>query len=133
MTYQDSSHRSSSEALARFLGWFSIGLGVTELLAPRSLTRMLGMEGAEDLVRAYGLREIATGIGALKAENPAPWIWGRVGGDALDIATVAMGERDDNPQKQNVSMAILALIGVAALDLAVAARLSAEERELAAT
>ena len=53
-----------AHSMARGLGWFSIGLGLAEVLAPRVLTRGLGMEN-EQLVRAYGLREIATGIGIL--------------------------------------------------------------------
>jgi hypothetical protein len=73
------------------LGWFAIGLGLAEILAPRALTRGLGMEGHEQIVRAYGVREIATGIGILSSTHPVPWIWGRVGGDALDIATLATG------------------------------------------
>src|SRR3954452_22927910 len=71
-----------AHSMARGLGWFSIGLGLAEVLAPRALTRGLGMEGNEQLVQAYGLREIATGIGILSSDQPAPWIWGRVGGDA---------------------------------------------------
>ena len=78
-----------AHSMARGLGWFSIGLGLAEVLAPRALTRGLGMEGNEQLVQAYGLREIATGIGILSSDQPAPWIWGRVGGDALDMATLA--------------------------------------------
>jgi hypothetical protein len=41
--------RSNQYALsmARGLGWFSLGLGVAEMLAPRALTRGLGMEGNE--------------------------------------------------------------------------------------
>jgi hypothetical protein len=34
------------------LGWFSIGLGLAEILAPRALCRALGMEGREALVQA---------------------------------------------------------------------------------
>jgi len=47
-----------ADQLARALGWFSIGLGVVELLAPRRVTETLGMEGSETLVRAFGIREI---------------------------------------------------------------------------
>ena len=36
--------------MARGLGWFSIGLGVTELLAPGAITRPLGLRGHESLV-----------------------------------------------------------------------------------
>ena len=52
---------ASSDRMARALGWFSIGLGMTELLAPRRITRALGMEGTEGLLRFYGAREIASG------------------------------------------------------------------------
>ena len=69
----------TAHSMARGLGWFSIGLGLAEILAPRALTRGLGMEGHEQIVRAYGVREIATGIGILSSTHPVPWIWGRVG------------------------------------------------------
>jgi hypothetical protein len=52
----------AADRLGRALGWFSIGLGVTELLAPRLITRALGMQGSEGLVRAYGAREIGSGL-----------------------------------------------------------------------
>ena len=41
-------------ALAQGLGWFSIGLGVAELVAPEQLARFLGMEEHTKLIRAYG-------------------------------------------------------------------------------
>jgi hypothetical protein len=107
----------TAHSMARGLGWFSIGLGLAELLAPRTLTRGLGMEGNEQIVQAYGVREIATGIGILSSNQPAPWIWGRVGGDALDIATLAAGLQQDNPKKDNVELAIVAVAGVTALDV----------------
>ena len=96
----------TAHSVARGLGWFSIGLGLAEVLAPRALTRGLGMEGHEQIVQAYGVREIATGIGILSSNQPAPWIWGRVGGDALDIATLATGLQQDNPKKENVELAL---------------------------
>src|SRR5687767_4763741 len=33
------------ERMARGLGWFSIGLGVVEILAPRMFARSIGLEG----------------------------------------------------------------------------------------
>jgi hypothetical protein len=129
MTYQSSNSAALSpeaaQSLAQGLGWFSIGLGLTELMAPRALTRALGMEGHETLVQAYGLREIATGIGILSSKQPAPWVWGRVGGDALDITSLMPGLRDDNPQKHNVGLALAAVAGVTALDIVCAQALSA--------
>ena len=107
----------NAHSVARGLGWFSIGLGLAEVLAARAVTRGLGMEGNEQLVQAYGLREIATGIGILSSDQPAPWIWGRVGGDALDMATLATGMQQDNPKKENVELALVAVAGVTALDV----------------
>lgn len=34
---------SSATTLARGLGWFSIGLGLSEMLAPRQLSRAIGV------------------------------------------------------------------------------------------
>jgi hypothetical protein len=114
-------------ALARGLGWFSIARGLTELIAARPLARALGMDDGETLLQAYGVREIATGIGVLAADDPAPWIWGRVGGDALDLATLATGLDEDNPQRANVGLAIAAVAAVTAVDLVCATGLSAGE------
>jgi hypothetical protein len=106
------------------LGWFSIGLGLAEVLAPRALTRGLGIEGNEQLVQVYGLREIATGIGILSSDQPARWIWGRVGGDALDLATLAGGLQPENSRKENVQVALAAVAGVTALDVVCGAALA---------
>jgi hypothetical protein len=114
----------TAQSLAQGLGWFSIALGLTEMLAPRSLTRSLGMEGHETLVQAYGLREIATGVGILSSQQPAPWMWGRVGGDALDISSLMPALSDENPQKQNAALALAAVAGVTVLDIVCAQALS---------
>jgi len=74
-----------ADRLGRALGWFSIGLGMVELLAPRRVTRTLGMEGKEDIIRAYGAREIGAGILTLSLEKELG-LWSRVLGDGLDIA-----------------------------------------------
>ena len=107
--------------LARGLGWFSIALGTMELLAPRAITRFLGMRGHEGLVRAYGLREIGVGIGVLQAKDPGPWVWGRVGGDALDLLTVAPGLAGRRPGRALFALATLA--AVTAVDVLCAAAL----------
>jgi len=119
-----------SDRLARGLGWFSIGLGLFELLAPRKLTGALGMPGKEPLVRAYGVREIVTGIGAL-SDNPAPGIWSRVGGDALDLATLTPGLKESNPKRDNVMLAVGIVLGAAAVDVYCAQVLGRRHKHLA--
>jgi len=118
----------NAHSMARGLGWFSIGLGLAEVLAPRTLTRALGMEGSEQIMQAYGLREIATGIGILSSDQPAPWIWGRVGGDALDMITLVTGLREDNPRSENVCLALAAVAGVTALDFVCGSSLARHSR-----
>jgi hypothetical protein len=117
---------TATDTLARGLGWFSIALGIAEVVAPRALARSLGMKGQEGLIAAYGLREIATGIGILASKDPTPWIWGRVAGDGLDLATLATGLEGNNPKKGNVGIAMAAVAGVTALDVYCAQVLSGE-------
>jgi hypothetical protein len=104
---------------ARALGWFSIGLGLAELAMPRTLARAAGMPNLPTLTRTYGLREIGTGIGILTAKDPSPWLWGRVAGDALDIATVGTGlVTAGRPLRTLGSVAML--LGIAYIDMKVA-------------
>lgn len=104
-----------ADSFGRALGWFSMGLGLTELFAPQVLTRWLGVEGKERLVRAYGAREIASGIMCLSVNNDYG-AWSRVAGDVLDLASLAGAYNDDNPKKGNVGLAITAVAGIAIAD-----------------
>ncbi|MCF7200559.1 transcriptional regulator [Pseudomonas oligotrophica] len=115
----------SARTLARGLGWLSLGLGVVQLLAPRQVTRFIGMPGSETMVRACGLREIATGVGILLSDDPRPWIYGRIGGDALDLAGLGWSiERGDQPA--GAALAAGAVAGLTALDVSCARGLDAE-------
>lgn len=110
--------------LANGIGWFSIGLGLYEVLAPRHLGRTLGMEDKTTLIQAYGVREIVKGVGILSNRRPTNWMWARVAGDFMDLATLAPGLDDDNPKRGNVALAIGAVAGVAMLDVLCAKQLS---------
>jgi hypothetical protein len=105
----------ASDRVAKGLGWFSIGLGIAELIAPGRITRALGMQGKEGLVRAYGAREIASGILSLSVDKQIG-LRSRLAGDELDVATLLAGYRDDNPNKDNVALALLMVAGVTLLD-----------------
>jgi hypothetical protein len=117
----------AADRLARALGWFSFGLGVTELLAPGSITRALGMEGKEGLVRAYGAREIGAGILSLSVDKQVG-LWSRVAGDGLDIATLLAALRSDNPKRGNVALALALVGGVTLLDIVGAQGTTARHR-----
>lgn len=107
---------TAPDRLGMALGWFSLGLGLVELLAPHRITRSLGMEGQETLVRAYGVREIGSGVLSLSTERNLG-LWSRVGGDGIDIATLLTALRHDNPRKQNVATALAMVAGITLLDV----------------
>jgi len=118
---------SASDRMARNLGWFSLGLGALEIFAPRQITRALGMEGQEALVRAYGFREVASGMLSLSVEKDVG-LWSRVAGDGVDIATLAAGLRADNPKKANVATALLMVVGITVLDIVTAEEVTRRHR-----
>lgn len=113
------SSMGTTDQLAKALGWFSIGLGMIQLFAPRSITRALGMKGNEGLVRAFGAREIGSGLLSLSLDKQVG-LWSRVAGDGLDIVTVASAYRRDNRQRSNVGLALIMLTSVALLDIVAA-------------
>ncbi|HYI40768.1 MAG TPA: hypothetical protein VE053_10650 [Allosphingosinicella sp.] len=120
---------TKTDRVARGLGWFSLALGVAEIVAPGKLARALGLEGRERLLQAYGGREIGAGIWAL-SDTPAPAIWGRVAGDLVDLATLAAGVRDgDESQRRNAWIALGVVGAITAVDLFTAASLTAETSE----
>lgn len=114
----DRSHSlQPSDRLARGLGWLGIGLGLYQLLAPRSVTRALGVEGAEAIVRSCGARGVVTGMGALSV-NPKQALWVRSAGDVMDLAALLMLLADrDHPKRGNVQLALVAVGASAAASL----------------
>jgi hypothetical protein len=118
---------------ARRLGWFSLGLGVAQVLMPRTVARLTGLTGQEQLLTWYGAREIANGLALLLTKNMEPMVWVRVAGDALDAATLApsvAGAHGDE-ERLPAAVALGAVAGIAAVDLAVATRLRRDRLDAA--
>lgn len=99
---------------AKAMGWFSLGLGATQVLAPRWLGRQTGVGEHPRLMRAFGVREIASGVGVLAQRRPEAGMWARVAGDAVDLAALGSQLRG-NRQGGRVAAAIgmVAAAGVA--------------------
>lgn len=104
------------DQLARMLGWFSIGLGLAQIFMPGRLTRWLGTEGSENLVRACGAREIGAGLLCLSIDKELG-LWSRAAGDGLDLATLLPAMRESNPQSGNARMAAALVTGIMLLDV----------------
>src|ERR687889_839083 len=115
------------EQLARGLGWFSIGLGLAELLAPRGVAKVAGMRGNTALIRLFGLREIASGLAIFAGgRRPAGPVWSRVVGDALDLACLGAAYANPGNDKARLTFATANVLAVTALDVLCAQQLGAE-------
>ncbi|RPI56564.1 MAG: hypothetical protein EHM55_04930 [Acidobacteria bacterium] len=115
----DDYERDGRTARSLALGWFSIALGVAELVAPRQMARLVGLSPSErttTIVRAFGARQMASGVGLLAQPTEAKWLWSRVGGDAVDLATLGQAARNDT-NRTRLSLATAAVLGVTALDV----------------
>ncbi|GAA3823851.1 hypothetical protein GCM10022226_50540 [Sphaerisporangium flaviroseum] len=113
----------TTNRLARGLGWASLGLGVTQLAAPKAVIRLSGLEdsaSARPMVLLVGMRELLHAAFLLGSRRPAPWVWTRVAGDALDLSLLrrAMATR----RRRRVAFATAAVAGVTAVDLYVGIR-----------
>jgi uncharacterized membrane protein len=116
----------NAEQLARGLAWFSIGLGLAELLAPRAINKISGGRGQKTgFIRLLGLREIGHGIAIFaQGKKPAAAVWARVAGDALDLAVLGAAFAAPDTSKGRVAFATANVLTVGALDVICAQQLS---------
>ncbi len=110
------------------LGWFSIALGLYEVLKAEQLGQALGQKDKTGLLRFYGIRELTAGAGILSGQTKlAPWLWARVGGDGFDLATLGVGLSPDNPKRGNVVIAFAMVVGITVLDIWCALKLTQQK------
>lgn len=114
-----------AERVAKLLGWFSIGLGVAEIVSNRSITRNLGLrEDKREMVKSFGIREIANGVGLLTTRRPTRWMWTRVIGDATDIAALTPSLKPGNPGRRWAAWALAGVVAITVVDILCASGLS---------
>ena len=112
--------------LAKGLGWFSLGLGVAELAAPKTLARLVGARPdgvTRNTLRAFGAREIMAGLSIFQRPHRAGPLWARVAGDALDLAALGWLFSGRRTKRERTLGAIAAVLGVAVLDVIATRRL----------
>ena len=116
-----------AKRLAKGLGWFSVGLGLTELLAPKAIAKITGVSNAHTgLIRLYGARELAAGIGIFAQQKPTESVWARVAGDALDLTTLGIAFSSPNAKRGRMAFATANVLAVTALDLICAKQLTSD-------
>jgi hypothetical protein len=92
-------------------------LGLAELTATRDVAQAVHLEHQPGLLRAFGVRETATGVGILSRKNPGPWIWARVAGDVMDLVTVGSSLVARKGRRGRTALALAAVAGVTTLDV----------------
>jgi hypothetical protein len=115
---------------ARGLGWASIAIGLTEILAPRQVNHLLGLTDTPDrcgTLRVMGVRELAQGVSILTEDRAndtmTAGIVARVAGDVLDSAALGIAAtKTTKPFQFAVVTAMVLGIGLA--DMLCAKRLS---------
>lgn len=107
--------KEKRDRLVQGLGWFSIGLGLAEVLAPRMVCRLIGVRPRAGLLRFLGLRELTSGVGLL-TQGKATWLKARVGGDAMDLGLLGLAVLDKDSEGGRLALASTAVAGVTAID-----------------
>src|SRR5215211_7283129 len=116
---------TSANRLAKGLGWFSVGLGLAELLAPRAIANISGVSNrSTGLIRLYGLRELASGIAIFPQKLPTVAMSARVAGDALDLVILGMACTAPDAKRGRITFATSNVLAVTALDVICAMQLS---------
>src|SRR5690349_11027220 len=123
---QEQYEERTPRRLSQGLGWFSIGLGLAELSAPRTMARLIGIRDDsvnDSTIRAFGAREIATGCAILAQPSHSKWMWSRVGGDVVDLSYLGSSLRSDSVDRGRMTAALATVASVTALDVICARRL----------
>ena len=111
--------------LARGLGWFSLGLGLAEVLLPGLVAGLAGVPKRKKLIRLLGFREVASGLAIFTQRRPAGALWSRVAGDAMDLALLSGSLLSSRSDGGRVLGAIATVGGVTALDVFASRQVSA--------
>jgi uncharacterized membrane protein len=123
----DQDRGTGGESLANFLGLFSIGLGMAQVLAPAGMSKLIGVEdddGNRTLMRTMGMREITNGVAILSKQQPEKAVWSRVAGDALDLAFLGRALANPSNKRGRTLFATANVLAVTALDVMCAKQLS---------
>jgi len=129
-SYESYRRAAVDQRAAQCLGWASIAVGLTEILAPRQLEKTMGVGNGQvtGILRVLGVREIMHGIDLLAHDDPTPGVWSRVFGDLLD--GVLLGAAATRTKKPGGLAAIFAAVTPLVLaDLIFAPRLSKDKAE----
>src|SRR5881275_2413233 len=101
--------------VSKFLGAFSLGLGVAQIAVPERINELIGVKDTpktRTVQRLVGAQELSAGQGAFSFSPPTPILWSRVAGDVLHLGLLSKaysGKRNDQTKLRNTIFAVAAL------------------------
>jgi hypothetical protein len=111
--------------LAHFLGFFSFGLGITQLAVPDRVNAVIGVKDTPKtraIQRAVGVQELSAAQGIFALSPPTPVLWSRVAGDIVHLALLARAAQNGRNDRTKLGAAIASVIGITAVDAFVSFR-----------
>jgi hypothetical protein len=114
----------TATTLIKVLSAASFGLGSAEVLVPRRLAVLSGLDDsryATGIIRGFGLRECASGAALIA--GPPKLVWTRVAGDALDLGLLLAALKGRHGRRRRrCATAAVTIAGITALDVYTALR-----------
>lgn len=113
--------------LAQTLGWLSLGVGLTQVLAPRALARLIGVRtGGEGAMRVLGVRELLSGLALLTDRGAGWWTTARLAGDLVDGALLGLALARGGNQRGRLLAAAGVVVGAALADTVATVKLAGD-------
>jgi hypothetical protein len=115
----------SDRKLARFLGLFSLGLGVTQLLFPDRVNRLIGVRDnprTNAIERAVGAQELSAAAGIFAMSPPTPFLVSRLAGDVVHLQMLARALRNRRNDRDRLRAAIGSVAAITIVDAIASAR-----------
>lgn len=117
--------KNTTATLVKGLGAASLGLGLSEVLAPGKVAAAAGIDETSRsrfVIRALGLREC--GHAAALLFGPSKLVWTRVAGDVLDVTLLgaALAKSNHGQRRRRGTASVVALAAIGAADLYAALR-----------
>lgn len=112
--------RTQVERITTGLGFAQLALAAFELARPGALARSIGLRQNHTFLKGFGAREMATGAGLFgwrRGRGRSLWIWARVAGDAMDVATIAPALSRSNPRRNAAFVALGIVAAVTVIDV----------------
>ena len=110
------SPKASAAELDEALGWIGVGIGIAELLMPRTVAGITGLP--PPLVRTLGTLALVASAGRLLQPREPAWRWSRVASDLTDLSLLAWAARRRSTDRSQLITALHA--GMTTLDLLIA-------------